>query len=89
VPKSDRPSASKSPGKGGVGKVVRDSFTMPEEDYALIERVRHLCLKKMMVVNKSEVLRVGVQLLNALPEKEIVERIKALPKVKTGRPPIE
>jgi hypothetical protein len=75
--------------KKAVGKVIRDSFTMPEEDHALIERVRHLCLKKMMVVSKSEVLRVGVQLLNALSEKEIIERIKNLPKVKTGRPPIE
>lgn len=62
---------------------------MPEEDHALIERVRHFCLKKMMVVSKSEVLRAGVQLLNKLPEKEIIELIKALPKVKTGRPPIE
>jgi hypothetical protein len=89
VPKSDRKSASKSPGKGSVGKVIRDSFTMPEEDHGLIERVRHLCLKKMMVVSKSEVLRAGVKLLNTLPEKEIIEHIKALPKVKTGRPPIE
>jgi hypothetical protein len=43
----------------------------------------------MLVVNKSEVLRAGIQFLNTLPEKEIIERIKYLPKVKTGRPPIE
>lgn len=88
MPKGDRKSSSKSPGKGSVGKVVRNSFSMLEEESALIERVRYLCLKKMIVVNKSEVLRAGVQLLNALPENEIIARIKALPKVKAGRPPI-
>jgi MinD superfamily P-loop ATPase len=31
----------------------------------------------------------SVQLLNKLPEKEIIELIKNLPKVKTGRSPIE
>jgi hypothetical protein len=82
-------SEAKGEEKGSVGKVVRDSFTMPVEDHGLIERVRHLCLKRMMVVSKSEVLRAGVILLNKLPEKEIIEIIKNLPKVKTGRPPIE
>lgn len=75
--------------KKSVGRVVRDSFTMPEEDHALIERARHICLKKMIVVTKSEVLRAGVQLLNKLSEREIIELIQGLPKVKTGRPVIE
>lgn len=91
--KGGKKGASKGAGveeeKKSVGKVIRDSFTMPEEDHALIERVRHMCLKKMMVVSKSEVLRAGIQFLNKLPEKDIIELIKNLPKVKTGRPPIE
>jgi hypothetical protein len=89
VPRSDRKSASKSPGDGSVGKVVRGSFTMLEDEAAFIKRIQHLCLKKMMVVNKSEVLRASIQVLNSLPDKEIIARIKALPKVKAGRPPIE
>lgn len=89
MPKGDRKSSSKTPEKGSASKVVRNSFTMLEEEYDIIERVQHLCLKKMMVVNKSEVLRAGVQALNSLPEKEIIARLKALPKVKAGRPPIK
>jgi len=82
-------SEAKGEEKRRVGRVVRDSFTMPEEDHGLIERVRYLCLKKMLVVSKSEVLRAGIQYLNTLPEKEIIALIKSLPKVKAGRPPIE
>jgi hypothetical protein len=67
-------------------RVVRDSFTMPTEDYSLIATIRQRCLKRGVSTTKSEVLRAGLAALNAMTDKELVEIIERLPKVKTGRP---
>lgn len=74
---------------GSVGHVVRHSYTMPEDEYTIIERIRAVCLKRMIVVNKSEVLRGGVRLLDQLSDREIVRLMQSLPKVKAGRRRIE
>jgi hypothetical protein len=69
-------------------KVVRDSFTMPVGDYELITAIRARCLKQGMSATKAEVLRAGLAALSALPGEELLEVMKALPKVKTGRPAV-
>lgn len=67
-------------------KVVRDSFTMPKSDYAKIATLKEKCLKNGVRVKKSELLRAALSLLDAATEKRLVEAIKALETVKTGRP---
>lgn len=67
-------------------KVIRDSFSMPEDDYLLIARMRERALKNQMAVTKAEVIRAGLHLLNALSDSEITKTFRALEKVKTGRP---
>ena len=67
-------------------KVIRDSFTFPEEDYKLIKNLRDRCLKNATMANKSEILRAGLITLTNLTDEELVEAIASLPKVKTGRP---
>jgi hypothetical protein len=83
-------SASKSQGKengaGKAEKVIRDSFTMPSSDYDLITTVRQRCLKQGISINKSEVLRAGLQALNTMPEKQLRDVVNKLSKVKPGRP---
>lgn len=67
-------------------KVVRDSYTMPPGEYETISRVRKRCLKRGVVVNKSEVVRAGFAVLDRLSDRELFELIEGLTKVKTGRP---
>ncbi|HEU0186646.1 MAG TPA: hypothetical protein VFR06_02010, partial [Gallionellaceae bacterium] len=51
---------------GGKAKVVRDSFTMPKNDYDLIAELKQRCQKQDMHVKKSELLRAGLQALSKL-----------------------
>jgi len=67
-------------------KVVRDSFTMPKSDYAKIATLKEKCQKNGVRLKKSELLRAALAMLDAAPEKRLVEAIKALETVKTGRP---
>ena len=67
-------------------KVIRDSFTMPEDDYSLIAEIRNRCLKAGVTVSKSEAIRAGLNALNEMPDKELLAVIERLAKVKTGRP---
>ncbi|CAH2793287.1 MAG: FIG00458480: hypothetical protein [uncultured Caballeronia sp.] len=66
-------------------KVVRDSFTMPKSDYAKIAALKEKCQKNGIRVKKSELLRAALVLLDSAPEKLVVETVKALETVKTGR----
>lgn len=66
--------------------VIRDSFTMPEADYAVIARTRQRCLNLRCSVTKAEVLRAGLAALDRLDDAQLLDLFETLPKVKTGRP---
>ena len=67
-------------------KLVRDSFTMPEDEYQVLSDVKKACLKAGLAVKKSELLRVGVALLRDLDNAKLKAAIAGLPLVKAGRP---
>ena len=67
-------------------KVVRDSFTMPESDYDLLSAIRQRCLISAVNVNKGEVVRAGLHALQNMPDEQLLQLMKGLEKVKTGRP---
>lgn len=67
-------------------KMVRDSFTMPEHDYARLAELKKKCLKAGVHVKKSELLRAGVLGLVMLPDAALLEAVEQLEKIKTGRP---
>lgn len=67
-------------------KLVRDSFTMPEEEYAVLGEVKKACLKAGIEVKKSELLRVGVALIRQLDTVKLKEVLAGLPTLKAGRP---
>ncbi|MDF3835222.1 hypothetical protein P3W85_19975 [Cupriavidus basilensis] len=71
---------------GGKKKVVRDSFTMPEWDYRKLAELKRRCLDGGAHVKKSELLRAGLKLLEALPEKKLLAAVGGVETVKTGRP---
>ncbi|MDO8300821.1 MAG: hypothetical protein Q7T64_14090 [Lacisediminimonas sp.] len=67
-------------------KVVRDSFTMPETEYAVLAEVKKACLSRGFQVKKSELLRVGVALIRTLDAGALKSWVESLPPLKLGRP---
>jgi hypothetical protein len=78
--------AAKKPKKDQKKKVVRDSFTMPQNEYSKIAEIKAICLKSKMHVKKSEVLRAGLKLLAGLNAAQLKQKLGSLEKIKTGRP---
>ena len=67
-------------------KLVRDSFTMPELEYAVLGQVKKACIKAGFEVKKSELLRIGVALISQLDMATLQKVLTSLPQLKTGRP---
>jgi hypothetical protein len=67
-------------------KVIRDSFTFPEEDYLKISELKKTCLTAGINVKKSEILRAGLHLLSQLTLDELKDAVEKVEKVQTGRP---
>lgn len=70
-------------------KLVRDSFTMPEQEYAVLGQVKKACLKAGFEIKKSELLRIGVALISQLDMATLQKVLGSLPQLKTGRPKSE
>lgn len=70
----------------GVGRVIRDSFTIPDDEYELIAGIKKRCMKAGVSANKSEVLRAGLAALNEMSDKDLAKVFQDLARVKTGRP---
>lgn len=67
-------------------KLVRDSFTMPEAEYAVLGDVKKACLAAGVEVKKSQLLRIGLELLKKAEMAQLKTMISALPALKAGRP---
>ena len=68
-------------------KVIRDTFTMPPIDYKRIAEIQGESLQAAIHVNKSEVVRAGLIVLQNLSEKKRHEILRTVEKLKPGRPP--
>ena len=78
---------SKSSKAGARKRVIRDNFSMPEEDYAIIEEIRQRLIREHSIVkNKSEVLRAGLKLLQKLDSETLLEAAEDVKSLKPGRP---
>lgn len=74
------------PDSGARPTLVRDSFTMPEQEYAVLAEVKKACLKAGVEIKKSELLRIGVALVRQLDLASLQSVLASLPQLKTGRP---
>jgi hypothetical protein len=66
--------------------LVRDGFTMPEADFALIGALKKRAAAAGREAKKSELLRAGLQALAALEAAALVASLNRLEAVKVGRP---
>src|SRR5690606_37888646 len=80
------PTVGMAKGKIKKSKLVRDSFTMPESEYQILNDVKKAFLKSGIAVKKSELLRAGVALIKTLQLNKLHAVISALPPLKAGRP---
>lgn len=79
-------SAASKPTKN---KPVRDSFTMPKQEYAQIAEMKQRAAKLGRPTKKSDVLRAALALLGALSDSHLLAALQAVPSIKTGRPKAE
>ncbi len=70
----------------GNPSLVRDSFTMPEAEYAVFASAKQRCLQAGVEVKKSELLRIGMALVGQLDVTTLQTVLAGLPQLKTGRP---
>lgn len=67
-------------------KLVRDSFTMPKDEYEQIAVLKLSLAKQGRPAKKSELLRAGLMLLGKQSAGALLASVEALAPVKTGRP---
>jgi len=81
-----KPVKAGKPVKAKKPKLVRDSFTMPESEYAQIAALKKRCLVAGVSAKKSEILRAAVANLAKLSDASVVSALRRLDVIKTGRP---
>lgn len=67
-------------------KLVRDSFTIPELEYAQLEALKRRALALAHHVKKSELLRAGIATMAAMGDAQLLAALQSVPSLKTGRP---
>lgn len=85
-PKADKPAKADKDDKPRKPKLVRDSFTIPKTEYAVLEDLKLRAAKLGRPVKKSEVLRAGVMALAAMGDAAFLASVTGVPAIKTGRP---
>ena len=68
-------------------KLVRDSYAMPDNEYAQIGVLKKRLSGLGSDVKKSELLRGGIAVLAALSDAELKAAMGRIERIKTGRPP--
>ena len=90
MPKPLRPAAAKTPTAADKPKkrikMIRDSFTMPRDDFGLIAVLKERALSRRRVAKKSELLRAGLHALSALDDAKLCSALNALTPLAVGRP---
>jgi hypothetical protein len=67
-------------------KLVRDSFTMPQQDFRLLAVLKDRALDFKRPTKKSELLRAGLHALHQLTETQLRVALDSLVPLKAGRP---
>ena len=78
-----KPAKAEKPKKA---KLVRDSFTIPKDEYVVIDALKQRAGKLARSAKKSELLRAGIKALAAMSDEAFVRALAQVPAIKTGRP---
>jgi hypothetical protein len=80
--KPAKPAKAVKAAKPKKPKMVRDSFTMPKTEYAVLEALKERASKLGRPTKKSEVLRAGVQALAAMGDALFLASVGGVPAAK-------
>jgi hypothetical protein len=72
--------------KPKVVKTVKDTFSFPVADHAMIGDLMALLLKNGVKANKSEIIRAGLHALNGLSQEELMDSLEGIDRIPVGRP---
>jgi hypothetical protein len=86
TPKASKVAAPEKVKPAKKPKLVRDSFTMPKDEYLAIETLKQRATKLQRTAKKSELLRAGIMALSAMDDKGFAAILAKVPALKTGRP---
>lgn len=67
-------------------KLVRDSFTIPKGEYAVLDDLKQRATRLARPTKKGELIRAGIVALNAMSDAVFLATLEAVPSLKTGRP---
>lgn len=81
-----KPAKAEKPAKVKKPKLVRDSFTIPKDEYEVIDALKVRGGKLGQAVKKSELLRAGIKALAAMSDIQFKAALIKVPTIKTGRP---
>jgi hypothetical protein len=81
-----KPAKAEKAQKARKAKLVRDSYAMPEAEYAQIGLLKKRLAGLGNEVKKSELLRGGIATLAALNDAELKAIMGRIERIKTGRP---
>jgi hypothetical protein len=70
----------------GNAKLVRDSFTIPKDEYVVLDELKERAARLVRPVKKGELLRAGIAALKAMPDRSFLAALSAVPSLKPGRP---
>lgn len=74
------------PAKVKKPKLVRDSFTIPKDEYVVIDALKTRAANLGQAIKKSELLRAGIKALAAMSDIQYKAALNNVPTIKTGRP---
>ena len=84
--KTTKASATVQATKVKKAKLVRDSFTIPKNEYVVIDSLKKRAIASGQAVKKSELLRAGIKALAAMSDIQFKAALSNVPPIKTGRP---
>jgi hypothetical protein len=67
-------------------KLVRDSFTIPKDEYVALQKLKERAIKLTKPAKKGELLRAGLFALSHMQDTAFLATLAAIPALKTGRP---
>ena len=65
---------------------MRDSFTIPKPEYAVLAELKQRCARLGAPAKKSELLRAGIKALATMSDAALAAALRSVPALKTGRP---
>lgn len=86
IPKAAKPAEKAAVPANRKQKLVRDGFTIPKDEYAVLDELKRRATALLRPAKKGEILRAGIAALKAMDDDAFAAALSVIPTLKTGRP---